>query len=264
MASVDRIYAAPLEHVGKFTFDEHVADVFEDMIGRSVPGYGSVLAMTGELAARYAQPHSLVYDLGCSLGTASLLMRTRVPAECTIIAVDTSQAMLQKLQDKLHETSGQAKPARANRQAAPIPKPQHGKAAQADIVAKLADVRDLSITNASFITLNFTLQFIPVNERRALLQSIYDGLGPGGALVLSEKIHFSDPEHNALMVELHHGFKRANGYTDLEIAQKRTALEDTLVTETLVDHVDRLTAVGFTQVAVWFQCFNFVSILAVR
>lgn len=242
--SQDRIYAMPLDRVGNFAFDQQVADVFSDMISRSVPGYGSVLAMTSELAARYAKPGTNVYDLGCSLGAGALAMQERVPHECTIYAIDSSAAMLGKLRETL---SGQS-----------------GPAARAKIVPQLADVREVEYADASFVTLNFTLQFIPVGHREAFLGTLYQCLSPGGALVLSEKIHFSDPGQDALMVELHHDFKRANGYSNLEIAQKRTALENTLVTETLDTHLTRLGDLGFAKTCVWFQCFNFVSILAIK
>ena len=126
------------------------------------------------------------------------------------------------------------------------------------------DVRDVDIKSASFAILNFTLQFIPIAERERLLSKIGSGLIDGGALVLSEKVHFDNLRTNELMEKLHHGFKRANGYSDLEIAQKRTALENTLLTETVEQHIDRLHDAGFSKVAPWFQCFNFVSILAVK
>ena len=242
--SQDRIYATPRHCVGDFVFDEQVVEVFPDMISRSVPGYASVLAMTGELAARYAREGTNLYDLGCSLGAAALRMRDPIPADCTIYAVDSSAAMLEKLTQTL---SGEA-----------------DRGDRAVIQPQLADVRDVVCENASFVTLNYTLQFLPVAARQSLLESIFQGMCRHGALVLSEKIHFADPRQDALMVELHHEFKRANGYSDLEIAQKRTALENTLVTETLDIHLTRLQQVGFGSVSVWFQCFNFVSILAVK
>lgn len=241
--SQDRIYSMPLDRVGDFRFDDLVASVFPDMIARSVPGYASVLAMTAELAERYAVAGTFVYDLGCSLGAASILMQPRIPSTCCIHAVDSSEAMLHRLTRELQK------------------QPSSGLA---PIVPHLADVRDMELHSSSFAVLNFTLQFIPLEGRTSLLQSICNGLVPGGALVISEKVHFADPEREELMRTLHHDFKRANGYTDLEIAQKRTALENTLVTETVDEHLQRLTDVGFQTVSLWFQCFNFVSILAVK
>ena len=241
----DRIYSTPLKHVGSFTFDEMVVDVFPDMIARSVPGYASVLAMTAELAERFAQAESRVYDLGCSLGASTIPMRARVPANCEIIAVDSSAAMINRLRDILSQNDA----ARPN-------------VCHVQLVED--DIRKVEILNASFAVLNFTLQFIPVDERESLLREIASGLNDGGALVLSEKVHFDDPDQQALMTELHHDFKRAHGYSELEIAQKRTALENTLITETIEQHQQRLHGAGFSNVSLWFQCFNFISILAVK
>lgn len=245
--SEDRIYSMPLERVGDFQFDERVVEVFPDMIARSVPGYGSILAMTGELAEEYAQPGSNIYDLGCSLGAATLLVRPRVPADCRIEAIDSSSAMVSRLR-KILDDHDNANPS----------------ALGCEVRVNEADVREVAIERASFAILNFTLQFIDLKERSDLLQRIADGLLPGGALVLSEKVHFEGEAQQALMTDLHHAFKRANGYSNLEIAQKRSALENTLVTETIETHTRRLQDVGFSSVSMWFQCFNFVSILAIR
>lgn len=122
----------------------------------------------------------------------------------------------------------------------------------------------MAIENASVVVLNFTLQFIPVEERLALLQRIYQGLKPGGALILSEKLAFEDETQDRFHIESHHDFKRSNGYSDLEISQKRSALENVLIPETLAEHQQRLEQAGFEFVEKWFQCFNFVSMVAVK
>ena len=238
---LDRIYALPLDRVGDFTFDDDVADVFPDMIARSVPGYASVLSMTAELAQRYATPGSNVYDLGCSLGSSTILMRSKIPVDIPILAVDSSVAMVSRLRRLVN-----AKPELCH------------------IRVIESDIRDVAISNASFVVLNYTLQFIDPTERDDLVQEIFHGMVSGGALVLSEKIRFDDPHTQRVMVDLHHNFKRAHGYSELEIAQKRTALEKTLIPESIEGHCDRLRSAGFATVCPWFQCFNFASILAVK
>ncbi|TWU20287.1 tRNA (cmo5U34)-methyltransferase [Novipirellula galeiformis] len=240
----DRIYSLPHGRVGDFTFDEQVVEVFPDMIARSVPGYASILSMIEQLAGRFVQPHTNVYDLGCSLGAATLLMQRQVPRDCTIHAVDNAPAMIDRLRLKLQAT---------------LPDPNQGT-----VEVHQADVCEFPMTNASFVVLNLTLQFIATEQRATLLNAVADALVPGGALLVSEKICFEDAKQQSLLNDLHHDFKRANGYSDLEIAQKRTALENRLLPETMKTHVDRLYAAGFDCVVPWFQCFNFVSILAVK
>ena len=212
----DDIYAAPLSQPGLFTFDDNVARVFPDMIKRSVPGYTTIIAMTGLLAARYAQAGSRLYDLGCSLGAVTLAMRAAVRAEgVEIVAVDNSSDMIAGLERALSEN----------------PAPE-----RAPVETRLADVLDTDIENASVAVLNFTLQFVAVDRRGGLLEKIADGLRPGGILILSEKIRFGDGHEQALQTEWHHDFKRAQGYSDLEIARKRDALECVMVPERLERH----------------------------
>lgn len=241
----DQLYASPLAKVAGFRFDQAVVDVFPDMIKRSVPGYEAIVAMSGELAGRYAQAGSRCYDLGCSLGATLLAMRQTIKqSDCELVGVDNSAAMIQQCEKILAAQD-----------------PQN---ATCRVSLVEADLREIAIENASVVVLNFTLQFIPVAEREALIAAIYAGLRPGGALIISEKVCFADPQHHALMIELHHNFKRANGYSDLEIAQKRSALENVLVPETLETHRERFRKTGFQSSDVWFQCFNFASLLAIK
>ena len=238
----DTIYATPQSTVSPFRFDEDVVAVFPDMITRSVPGYTLLLPLIGQIASRYAQPNSCCYDLGCSLGAVTLALQQQIKQPgCTITAVDNSPAMINQCRQIL---------ARAD------------KGIPVDLVE--ADICQIPISRASVVVLNFTFQFVPPPLRDALIQRIYDGLLPGGALILSEKVIFEPPELDNLLVKLHHDFKRANGYSDLEISQKRTALENVLISETIPQHQARLQHAGFASADVWFQAFNFVSLLAIK
>lgn len=237
----DNIYSNPLNKVDSFRFDEAVVQVFTDMIARSVPGYMLTLPLIGLMAARYAQPNSQLYDLGCSLGAVTLSLRQAVTQpNCHIVAVDSSAAMIEKCREVIT--------------------PDHA----IKVALREADIRDVPIEDASVVVLNFTLQFIPPEDRQPLLQTIFDGLLPGGALILSEKVHFEDAGQNGRFTTIHHDFKRANGYSELEISQKRTSLENVLISDTIEQHQARLNRVGFASAEVWFQAFNFVSLLAVK
>jgi tRNA (cmo5U34)-methyltransferase len=237
----DTIYQSD-EPVMDFVFDERVASVFTDMINRSVPGYGTIIAMIGTLAERYAQADSRCYDLGSSLGGATLAMRRQIRAPgCSIVAIDNSPAMISRCGDILaREPEG------------------------VDVELLCADILETEIRDASFVVLNFTLQFIAPARRGELMRRIFDGMKPGGMLVLSEKIHFEDAALNELFIDLHHRFKEQNGYSLTEISRKRAAIENVLVPETLRAHEARIREAGFGSFAVWFQCFNFASMVAVK
>ena len=225
-----------------FAFDETVAKVFPDMIRRSVPGYETIIALTGLLAEQYVQPNSQCYDLGCSLGAATLAMRSRIQhPDCRIIAVDNAEAMTRRCQQHVCEA---------------------GEGIAVEVIC--ADIQDVVIRNASVVVLNFTLQFIQPAARLGLLQDIYKGMHPGGVLLLSEKIVFANAAEQQRMEALHVAFKKANGYSDLEISQKRSALENVLIPDTLEQHQERLHSAGFNSVDVWFRCMNFVSLLAIK
>lgn len=238
----DNLFAQPGEHQGNFQFDNRVAGVFGDMIRRSVPGYGQIIATIGDFAGRLVTPGSQVYDLGCSLGAATLSVRRQIEGRgVTIHAVDNSEPMLARCQENLDAYVSDTK-----------------------VVFHLADIRDVTIENASMVVLNFTLQFLPPADRDELIARIWQGLLPGGVLVLSEKLKFGNQAIQHLLDAQHLDFKRANGYSELEISQKRSAIENVLIPDTLEQHKMRLHQAGFAQADLWFQCFNFASMVAIK
>jgi tRNA (cmo5U34)-methyltransferase len=238
----DDLFAQAHPSISGFVFNDQVAGVFSDMIKRSVPGYSTLLTGISAIAHQYAQPDTNCYDLGCSLGASTLAMASAIPhSDCQIIAVDNSIAMIERCRDYLQQTELQL----------PI-----------EIIC--ADLLDVTIENASVAVMNLTLQFIPLSHRQTCINTIYQGLQPGGVLVLSEKIDFAEPHENELQQSVHHTFKQLHGYSTLEISQKRTALENVLIPETLKIHQQRLASAGFQFCTTWFQCFNFISIIAIK
>jgi tRNA (cmo5U34)-methyltransferase len=221
-----------------FVFDEQVARVFADMLRRSVPGWPELLRTLGLVAVRVHVPGQTVYDLGCSLGATTASLLARLP-QARIVAVDNAPAMLDGLRQRL------AEPVAAGR-----------------VTPVCADIATVPVTDAGLIVLNLTLQFVPPAARLDLLGRLRRGLVPGGALILVEKVIWPDADTDALMDGLHQDFKRAQGYSALEIARKRAALEAVLVPDDIETHEQRLRRAGFRRIERWFQCFNFVGWVA--
>ena len=239
--ALDRLFANERE-TGEFRFDTSVARVFPDMIRRSVPGYTTIVPMIEVITEQYARPGSHCYDLGCSLGASTLAMRHGIgDRDCTLTGVDNSAAMIERCEHYIALDDH------------PLP-----------VSLRCEDILDTAIENASVTTLNFTLQFVDPDRRAELMARIANATLPGGVLILSEKIRFESDTEQSTQTQLHHEFKRANGYSDLEISQKRSALEQVLIPETLTEHRERLINAGFSEVMVWYQCFNFVSMLAIK
>jgi len=243
--SEDTIYKAD-SGSEPFRFDDKVAQVFPDMLRRSIPGYAASIEAIGSLAARYVRAGTNCYDLGCSLGAATLAMRQGISEPgCRIVAVDAAPAMIERCRLVVAEDTDPP-----------------GLMTDVDLV--LGDIRDVEFLNASMVVLNYTLQFVDFADRDALLRRICKGMNEGGILVLSEKVVDEDPHMEELLVDLHHEHKRRNNYSALEISRKRAALENVLVPETVSAHRARLQTAGFSHSAVWLRYFNFVSIIALR
>jgi tRNA (cmo5U34)-methyltransferase len=233
----DRVFSEAREQIVDFVFDDQVAAVFPDMIRRSVPGYELVLPMTGLIAARHARPGTRCYDLGCSLGASALAMARRLDAahveDCPVVGVDSSPAMIAEAQRLL--------------------------AGHPRIRLQVGDIRDVVLEPASVAVMNYTLQFVPPDARLALLRRIRSALVSDGVLLVAEKIRFPDAATQRYLESLHLDFKRANGYSELEISQKRQALEHVLLPDTVAEHQQRFRAAGFARCEMWFQCLNWAA-----
>lgn len=254
MTTRDSLFASPLGDIAGFRFNQSVVDVFPDMLRRSVPGYESIITQSALLASRHVQPATHLYDLGSSLGATSLAMRNALlqcdvarVQSCEIHAVDNAPAMIN-----------------ASRTIIDAAVDGNDQSRLTPIILHEANLEDHPISNASVVAMNFTLQFVKHEARAALMEKIADALKPGGVLILSEKVCFADPVVNEMHIDMYHAFKSTNGYSDLEISQKRTALENVLVPDTLDEHRDRLLSAGFSHCTVWFQCFNFASLIAIK
>lgn len=223
---------------GRFVFDERVANVFDDMISRSVPGYQQILEMLPTITRQFKSPNAQYYDLGCSLGAGLLAISEGLDDQhANLIGVDNSAAMVDQAKLNL--------------------KGLNAKLLQEDLLKT-------PISNAAMVLMNFTLQFIAVEQRPLVIENIYNGLNSGGVFILSEKIKFDNEKTNQTLIDIHHQYKADQGYSQLEIARKRDAIENVLIPETLETHINRLTQAGFDIVSPWVQNLQFISILAIK
>lgn len=238
----DTIYQNPKNPLGDFKFDEEVTKVFPDMLQRSIPGYNLILSMINLYTGMYAENNRNYYDLGCSLGAATISMGKALEKNYgRIIAVDNSETMIKKCRQNIGKTNLK------------IP---------VDLVCE--DLQNIKITNARIVVINFTLQFISKKDRETILKRIFNGMVKDAVLILSEKVTFSEPDEKNFNESFYVEFKKANGYSDLEISQKRTALEKVLIPDTIEEHIERLKQCGFRRSKVWYRCLNFASMVAFK
>jgi len=240
--ATDKVFDTPDDAIQDFAFNKTVAAVFDDMVDRSVPYYREIQRMTGQLAADFARPGTRIYDLGCATGTTMALMDHCVKEDVTLVGIDNSAEMLEKCRQKLD--------------LARIEKPY--ELVDADLN------KDLVIENASVVLLVLTLQFVRPLHRERLMRQVYEGLNPGGCVILVEKVLGESSHLNRLFIEHYYEMKRTKGYSDMEIARKREALENVLVPYRLTENLDLLAKIGFSEEDTFFKWYNFCGIVAVK
>jgi len=238
----DAVFSDKQAHVQDFAFDQKVASVFDDMVDRSVPMYADFQRMITEMVGDYATPGSSIYDLGCATGTTMLSLDKVVDPTSKLIGVDLSTEMLDQCRMPLEQG-----------------------ARRVPYELGCADLNgSMQIKNASVVLMVLTLQFVRPLQREILMQSIFRGMNDRGCLILVEKVLGEHSDFNRYFIKHYYDMKRRNGYSDLEIAQKREALENVLVPYTLTENWEMLRRAGYRSWDVFFKWYNFCGIIAVK
>jgi len=238
----DQIFKPKLEKSSDFKFDSAVVDVFDDMVVRSVPMYLEFQRMITEIASDYAKPDTSLYDLGCSTGTTLLSLNTVLDISIRFVGVDESLEMLESCRKNLIDKG-------VTRQFEMVP---------ADLNKKI------DITNASVVILCLTLQFVrPINRLR-LIKSIHEQLKPNGCIIIIEKVLGENAEFNRKFIKYYYDMKRRNNYDEMEISQKREALENVLIPYKLTENIQMITEAGFHSSEIFFKWYNFAGFIALK
>jgi len=238
----DRLFAEPRERVDDFRFNAATAAVFDDMVSRSVPFYYEIQRIVCELAAEFGVPGTRLYDLGCATGTTLAALDPVVDPEVTFVGIDNSDDMLTQAREKLGGVEGHRRLELVN-----------------------ADLdRGVDIEDASVVVMILTLQFVRPLHRERLVRRAFAGMRKDAALILVEKITSPHTLLNRLFINNYYEFKRRNGYSQVEIAQKREALENVLIPYRYDENALMLQDVGFTQVDEAFRWYNFCCMVAVK
>jgi tRNA (cmo5U34)-methyltransferase len=238
----DKFFDDAAASITDFKFTDKVANVFDDMVSRSVPFYEEMQRMSCELANDFAKPNTHVYDIGCSTATTLMALNTLVDPSIKLIGIDNSEAMIAKAKQKI--------------KAANIARP---------IELVTGDLHQgIFIENASAITMLLTMQFVRPLYRERIMKNLFSGLNEQGCLIMIEKLTSEDTIFNRLYIDHYYDYKRRMGYSETEITQKREALENVLIPYRLDENIELLKWAGFRQIEVFFRWYNFCGIIAVK
>lgn len=237
----DKIFREKRDSIGDFKFNAEVANVFDDMLSRSVPFYHEIQRMIAEMTADFATAGSSVYDLGCSTGLTLMNLDRVVDPSAKFVGVDYSPEMLEKC--------------RAN---FAVGMKREFELLQQDLN------QGIMIENASVVIMCLTLQFVRPLYREQIIQTIFNQLNPMGCLILVEKVLGEDTLFNRLFIKYYYEMKKRNNYSTTEITQKREALENVLIPYKLTENVELLTKCGFRYIDTFFKWNNFTGMVAVK
>lgn len=234
----DNIFAG--RHYPKpFAFNHEVAEVFDDMVQRSIPLYRDVTKFTADWVINFYQPGTAIIDIGCSTGTTTHQIAQRLTQAASFLAIDSSDAMIRRAEEKLNDLPSQHK-----------------------LHLVCNDVMAVTLPKASAVVINYTLQFLPVASRQQLMQRIFEALVPGGIVMISEKVRHASPSFQELGTSIYESFKERQGYSRTEIEKKKEALENVLIPFTEAEHRKLLEQSGFKNVESVMKWNTFMTLVA--
>ncbi len=240
--SQDQLFASTQPLVRDFTFNTQTAEVFDDMLQRSVPFCAEVQRRIAEVAADFAIDGPRLYGLGCSTGTTPLTLDPVVPAGVQFIGVDSSPGMLERAKAKLT---------------------QAGLTRVYEL--QCADLNNgVQIANASMVIMNPTLQFVRPLCRQKLITNIANGMRQDGCLIVIEKVLSRHSTLNRFFIKYYDAFKQRNGYSEMEISQKREAPENVLIPYRAEETMELLLDHGFSQCDFFFMRHSFCGLIALK
>jgi tRNA (cmo5U34)-methyltransferase len=226
----------------RWQFDRNVTDVFENMLARSIPEYGTMRALVFDLGATLVQPGTAVIDLGCSKGDALAPFVQHFGTANHYIGVELSEPMLEAAQRRF---------------AALID--------QGIVEIQRLDLRAEHPQEMASLTLAvLTIQFTPIEYRQRIMQRIAEHTLPGGGIVLVEKVLGSSAYVEELLRRRYYALKAMNGYTTEQIERKRLSLEGVLVPVAARCNEDMLREAGFNQVECFWRWCNFAGWIAIK
>ncbi len=233
---MDKVFSKPNKK--QFEFDESVASVFDDMLDRSIPLYEQSIDFIANLIAKLYPQNAVVTDLGCSTANTLLAIHKKNP-NIELFGFDNSQAMLERARKKALGYG-------------------------ADINLQNADILSLELPKSNVVIANYMLQFIRPIKRDSFVKKIYNSLDEDGYFIFSEKIIYSDKILHKITIDLYLEFKKSQGYSEFEIAQKREALENVLVPYTEEENKKMICDAGFKDVQTLIKWGNFTTFIARR
>ncbi|MES0489230.1 MAG: carboxy-S-adenosyl-L-methionine synthase CmoA [Leptospirales bacterium] len=238
----DEIYKNRRNRIEKFTFSKEVSQVFDDMIRRSVPGYLENIFMCTDLINEIYNGEGILYDLGCSTAALPISLSEKFNEKpFTYTGIDNSEAMVDKARNNTKNL------------------PEHH-----NIQFVAGDIREFDFSNAAIFIASYTLQFIPPGEREELVKKIFDRLPPGGTFIMSEKVLEEHIQATEIFKTMHYLLKKDQGYSDIEISQKREAIEEILVPFTVENNLKMLKEAGFASASIFLKKYNFTSFIAIK
>jgi len=241
----DDVFTRTTARGSDFQFNEEVANVFDDMLVRSIPFYLEQQCLIEEIARRFALPDTLIVDLGCSTGTTLIRLAKVLDPSIRLVGYDNSGPMLDRARTNANDSGVD----------------ERVEFLQGDFNQNFDN---LVVENASVVTICWTLQFVRPLSRDRLIRKIHDGMVDGGVLIVTDKVLTNDSNMNRFFIDFYYDFKRRNGYSNEEISRKREALENVLIPYRLDENLELFRRNGFATVETFFQWYNFAGFLCVK
>lgn len=206
---------------------------FDEHIEKSIKGYGELVQDIQNLSEYFVEPNTNVYDVGCSSGKLVYELAKK-HRKANIIGIEKEDNFTKSLENKKNA------------------------------LFKKMDLFDVeNMTNASFVTSVFTMQFIQQHKRFKAIQKVYKSMNYGAGFILCEKMLAENSKLQDILAFMYYDHKR-NNFTDTEILDKEYDLRHQMKLYTLNENIEMLRDAGFRKIEIFWKRYTFTGILAIK
>ena len=196
---------------------------FDNHISNSIYGYDLLHNLIVNISSFFIKKDTKVIDLGTTTGKLPIELNNEY--DCEVIGYDIISDNFIK------------------------PKSKKVKLIQDDITK-------IEYINSNLYTSIFTLQFLPINDKKLILNKVYNCLNDNGAFIVCEK-EYADSALIQEVFTFSNYQNKLNNFSPNDILKKEKQLRHSMNCLTNEQNIRIYKEAGFKRIDVFFQSLNF-------
>ena len=227
------------KNIPKWSFD-NMPESYDSHLKRSIPLYQESQFFVSKLASFYIKDENINYEIGCANGTIiGNLAREYLNFKKTkFVGIDLSNKLILEAKKRYKKSK--------------------------NLNFYNIDASTYNYKKCNVAIIHYVLQFMTLEERRNLLNSLYSKLINSGAIIIFEKILMQDSYSQDIFTGIYNDFKFDNEYSPQEVIKKSLSLRSVMRSITSERNLNLFKSINFSSIYTFFKWGPFEGYLCVK